>query len=205
MGIYSENFNYSGKQFTARISQGKVTKISQRSDTEVSGYGQTTIVNGHGGGSTHINSEIKISTEIWVEIEPGKELPFVIRKELSVREGHIVRVLEVLGDDIVGGKKVTTVGNVTVPELTVGVVTFPILKMPKNGFFSGLTAIDIILSIAGLYLLLIPGVVYYLYAKNKWFKKNAGKDVDFINEVANIAKRIANKAEAELPSLQKAA
>lgn len=194
MGVIQDKFDYKGNQYSIRIYQGMVTKTSQRSDTEVSGYGRTSIINGYGGGTTQISSELTVSTEIWVEIEANKELPFVLKEEISVREGQNVSVIEAVGNNIIGGKVITAIFNETVPELSVSVAPRIVLNSSKYSFFSGLTVLNIVITIIGIFFYILPGILYFAHVRNKWRismdKKNSN---EFVFEVTRQFRKITNK------------
>lgn len=84
-----------GKKRTFHADTGVVLNANQRSDTYVSGSGNSSSVAGYGGGSTSISSVVVVTSDIWIRDASGKELRLRFNRDVPVREGNIVHAVYV--------------------------------------------------------------------------------------------------------------
>ena len=78
--------------------QGTVIGTDQRSDSYTSGSGRTIVVDGSGGGTSSLSTEIVVSRDIWVKDRSGREHHVRITADVPVRTGQDIAVITCRGE-----------------------------------------------------------------------------------------------------------
>ena len=82
--------------------ESTVIKTDQRSDSYTTGSGRVLVLEGTGGGNSHVPTEVVISRDIWFNDREGQERHVRVNKDIPVREGQDIAFLYASGEKKLG-------------------------------------------------------------------------------------------------------
>ena len=80
------------------VLEGIVVGTDQRSDSYTSGSGRTLVIDGTGGGSSSVSTEVVVSRDIWIKDRGGQEHHVRISADVPVRAGQEVAFINGRGE-----------------------------------------------------------------------------------------------------------
>ena len=109
--------------------QGTVIDTDQRSDSYTSGSGRTIMVDGSGGGSSSLSTEVLVSRDIWVEDRSGREHHVRITADVPVRSGQDIAVITCRGEVAIPRGPVHAAGGLIAVYVLPTNTAYPVLPL----------------------------------------------------------------------------
>lgn len=89
----SERTEAAGTTFSFRTVSGEVIATDQRSDSYTTGSSRTVVIEGTGGGSGYVTTEVVVNRDIWFRDGGGQERHVRVAADVPVRVGQHVAVV----------------------------------------------------------------------------------------------------------------